>query len=335
MSHHYPRRSLAQLSGTVLRAIPWRLLIILPILAAIAIPTFVYGMHMGVQILPSVTNAFYNLTGPTPPPAPTPQPPLLTNIPQFGKIAYTVQEGDNCVDILSANMFMSDAGAVFSETKPAALHALGSSIGHDCHTLQPGNKLKLSPQYPLVAFGGPVLKVEAQNSMGLVPASGIAQNQLDCSQGCTLQVKLTEQFQVTLSVQTTLQVHPGSWVWVQAMLQQQRIRNVEAYPYVSPDTSINGMSMKVCDFQVDQTYDTNSTSCDQLKPNTIDDDRGSWLFGVAGSNALDHWKYGIKELPGTSMLLWLSLNRNGQLVYHKGNPVYRYDEDAQMYVPAS
>jgi hypothetical protein len=92
------------------------------------------------------------------------------------------------------------------------------------------------------------------------------------------------------------------------------------------------MSLRACDLQVDNTHDNNSLSCDQLLPNTIDDDRGSWLFSVTGPGALNHWRYPLHLPPGTPVLLWLSLNNNGSLVFHKGNPVYRYDDNSHLYV---
>lgn len=230
-------------------------------------------------------------------------------------------------------MRMSDAGVVFSDIKPAAVHALSVSIGKDCHALQPGNVLKLSPHYPLVALGGVVMKVVLTNHDTLSAQQITSQKQgvTDCSQGCSLLVRIAAQVQVHLSVQTGIPLHPGAWVWVQAMLPQQRIKNVDSYPYVSSTASLDGMNMRVCDLQVDQTHDANSSDCNQLTPNTINDDGGAWMFGVTGANSLDHWKFGLKEPPGTQVLVWLSQNANNQLVYQKGSPVYRYNENTGFY----
>ena len=99
----------------------------------------------------------------------------------------------------------------------------------------------------------------------------------------------------------------------------QTIAGFDTYPYVSNTATLNGMSLQVCDLQVDDTHDDNSLSCSQLQPNTIDADGGSWLFAVTGAGALDHWQYPIHLPPNTRVLLWLT-NKNGTLVYHQVIP---------------
>ena len=90
------------------------------------------------------------------------------------------------------------------------------------------------------------------------------------------------------------------------------------------------MSLRACDFQVDDVHDTNAFSCSQLQPNTIDIDGGSWLFAVTGAGALDHWHYPIHLPPNTRVLLWLT-DENGTLIYQRGDPLYRYDDNTHTY----
>jgi hypothetical protein len=94
------------------------------------------------------------------------------------------------------------------------------------------------------------------------------------------------------------------------------------------------MSLRACDLQIDNVHDDNSQSCDQLTPNTIDDDGGSWLFGVVSPGGLNHWHYNLHLPTGTQVLLWLTADNNGNLSFHKGNPVYRYNADTHLYIPA-
>jgi hypothetical protein len=91
------------------------------------------------------------------------------------------------------------------------------------------------------------------------------------------------------------------------------------------------MSLRACDIQVDNTHDENALACDQLLPNTIDDDGGAWLFGVTGSCGLEHWGYTLNLPSCTQVLIWLT-NSNGNLSFHRGNPVYRYDKATHVYV---
>jgi len=331
----YRRSTPAENLRIVLHAIPWRLLLLIPVLLIISFPVFLFGTGAGQRLLPALTTYFYNLGNP-PTPVPTPYPAFPAALPQPGSLLYTVQAGDNCDEILSTQMHMSDAGQVFSDATPATVKALNSAIGQDCHALQPGMVITLSPHYPLVALGGIVLKVEPTSALQSLPTPliNVAQQQtgVDCSTGCKLEVRIAPKVQVMLTVQTTLLVHSGSWVWAQAMLPRKTIAGFSAYPYLDALASLNGMTMPVCDFQVDATHDDNGLSCSQLLPNTIVDDGGSWLFGVAGSGSLAHWRYPLRLPTGARVLLWLSLDNYGNLVYHKGNPVYRYDDQTHLYV---
>ena len=333
----HTRSTPAQNLRAILHAIPWRLLLLLPVLILFAIPAFYIGTHAGKNVLPSLTNFFYKASGPAAPPTPTAYPAFPSQLPQVGSLLYTVQTGDSCDEILAYQMHMTDAGTIFTDVRPETVKALDVSIGQDCHNMQPGMVVTLSPHYPLVAFGGLVLKVVATSPQQVLPtpvipivtpqAAGI-----DCSSGCLLTVRLAPGTQIYLNVQTTLPVKVGSWVWAQAMLARKKVPNFDTYPYADPATSLNGMTMNACDLQVDNTHDDNSLSCSQLTPNTINDDNGSWLFGVTGSNGLDHWAYPLHLPSGTPVLVWLTQDSNGNLYFHRGNPVYRYDEGSHLYV---
>ena len=117
------------------------------------------------------------------------------------------------------------------------------------------------------------------------------------------------------------------------MLPRKSIAGFANYPYADPNANFNGMTLRACDFQVNDTHDDNAVPCDQLDPNTIDVDGGAWLLGVTGTNSLDHWHYNIHTSAGVRVMLWLDdNNNNGTLTYHKGSPIYRYDESSHLYV---
>lgn len=334
-----PRSTPAENLRIVMSSIPWRLLILLPILVLVAIPAFYYGTHAGQKVFPNVTNFFYNLTGAPPTVVPTPLPAFPTILPQVGSILYTVQAGDSCDEILAVQMHMTDAGTIFTDVKPVTIQALDASLGQNCHALQPGMVLALAAQYPLIAFGGEVLKVDATSPQQVLPTpliNVVHQQQLgtDCSGGCLLTLRITSAVQVHLFVETTLSIKVGSWVWAQAALARKNIKDFDNYPYADPLASLNGMSLRACDLQVDNTHDDNSLSCDQLAPNTIDDDRGAWLFGVTGPSSLDHWGYSLHLPAGTRVLLWLTASSSGDLSFHRGNPIFRYDDATHVYVRA-
>src|SRR5579859_888444 len=246
MTRRFQTRSTpAENLRVVLRSIPWRLLLLLPILILVAIPAFYYGTHAGQKIFPAMTSFFYNLTGAPPTAIPTPLPPFPATLPQVGSILYTVQAADSCDEILAVQMRMADAGTVFTDTKPNTVQALDASIGQDCHALQPGMILTLSPQYPLIAFGGEVFKVEATSPPQVLPTPLINighQQQLgtDCSGGCLLTVRMAPAVQVHLFVQTTLPVKVGSWVWAQASLARKHVQDFDNYPYADPLASLDG-----------------------------------------------------------------------------------------------
>jgi hypothetical protein len=330
----YRRSTPAENLHIVLHAIPWRLLLLVPVLLILAFPAFLFGTGAGQRLLPALTKYFYNLGSP-PTSVPTPYPTFPTVLPQPGSLLYTVQVGDSCDEILKTQLRMADAGQIFSDSVPATVRALNSAIGQDCHTLQPSMVITLSPHYPLVALGGIVLKVEPSSTLQPLPTPLITVAQqagIDCSTGCNLTVRIAPKEQVALTVQTTLPVRVGSWVWAQAMLPRKVVAGFDAYPYVDPSASLNGLAMHVCDFQIDTMHDDNAPSCSQLLPNTIIDDSGSWLYGVASSSSLAHWRYSLHLPTGTRILLWLSLDNNGNLVYSRGNPVYRYDDQTHVYV---
>jgi hypothetical protein len=321
----------------IARAIPWRLLLLLPILIILAFPAFLFGTKQGQRLLPALTSYFYNISGPPLSPTPTPLPPFSTLLPQAGSILYSVLAGDSCDEILTIQMHMVDASQIFSDANPNTVKALDSVIGQNCHALQPGMVLALSPQYPLVALGGVVLKINPTSPQQPLPTPliNVARQQnvgIDCSGGCLLTVRIAAGVEIHLLVQTALPVKVGSWVWAQATLARKVVPGFANYPYADPTASFNGMSLRACDLQVDDIHDDNSLSCSQLLPNTINEDNGAWLLGVTGPGALDHWRYPLHLPAGTRVLLWLTEDNSGNLVFHKGNPVYRYDETTQIYV---
>ncbi len=334
----HPRRTHPKKRPVVIPALPWRLLLLMSYLLIIGIPAFLLGTRMGQRVLPTLTNYFYNSSGTPPLPTPTPLPPFPTTVPQPGSLLYTAQPGDSCDEILSVQMHMTDAGQIFSDANTNTVKALNNAVGQDCHVLQPGMVIKLSPHYPLVALGGVVLKVEATSPQQPLPTPLITvtsqqQAGFDCSTGCLLTIRIAPGTQIRLLVQTALPVHIGSWVWAQAMLARKQIAGFANYPYADPNASLNGMLLRACDLQVDNTHDDNSLSCSQLLPNTIVDDGGAWLFGVTGPGSLDHWRYPLHLPSGSRVLLWLSVDSHGDLKFQKGNPVYRYNETAHLYVP--
>ncbi len=336
MAHRFQQRSTpAENLRIVMRAIPWKLLLLIPMMVLIGIPAFYYGSHAGQKVFPGLTHYFYNLSAPASP-TPTPYPPFSTVLPQVGSILYTVLPGDSCDEILTVQMHMADASTIFSDANPVTVQALDAALGQNCHELQPGMVLPLSPQYPLVAIGGIVLSITPTSPPQALPTPliNIAQQQtgIDCSEGCQLVVRIAPSVQVNLYVQTSIPVKKGSWVWAQATLARKSVKNFDNYPYADPADPLNGMSLRACDLQVDNTHDDNSLSCDQLLPNTIDDDGGAWLFGVTGPGGLDHWHYPLHFPAGTRVLLWLTLQNNGNLVFHQGNPLYRYDDTTHVYV---
>jgi hypothetical protein len=337
MAHRiHPRNTPREMLRSATR-FPWQLLVIVPLLVALALTTFLYMSRVGGRTQLSLTRIFYNLSNPGPSVVATPPPPFPGSLPQVGSVLYSVQAGDSCDSILQSQMNMQAAGAVFSDANPATVQVLSGVLGQNCDTLQPGMVLSLPPQYPLVALGGVVLKIESTTAQQLVPTPLInvpdqAQQGPDCSGGCELLVRIDPHTQVYLTVETSLSIHVGSWVWAQAMLSRKTVSGFANYPYADPKATLNGIVLPVCDFQVDGIHDNNATPCQDLTPNTIATDQGAWLLSVIGPGALDHWHYALPHLAvGTRVMIWLSQN-NGSLVFQASNPVYRYDDASHLYV---
>jgi hypothetical protein len=317
-----------------LKMVPPRRYLVPILLVILGLATFVYGIAIGGNVFFGATRFFYNLSF-APVASPTPQPPLPKLLPQVGTVLYTVQDGDSCDAILVYQMRMNQASEVFSDVKPETVQALNTALGQDCHRIQPGTVLALSPQYPLVALGGTVKKIAPLSPHQVLPTPLIRVHDTephgpDCSRGCALTVQIAPHVSVRLEVQTALKIREGSWVWAQAMMARKKVSGFGNYPYVNTTATLDGMSLQACDFQVDDVHDDDSLSCSQLRPNTINADGGSWLFAVTGSGALDHWHYPIHLPPNTCVLLWLTVEK-GTLVYHQGDPLFRYNERAHTY----
>ncbi|MBV9689676.1 MAG: hypothetical protein JO202_08180, partial [Ktedonobacteraceae bacterium] len=217
MARRYRPHSTLENIVIVIRSIRWKLLLLLSILAVLSVPTYVYGMRIGEHVLPSLTNFFSSALA-VPSPTGTPYPLFPALLPQAGSLLYTVQSGESCDEILAFQMRMAKAGQIFSDVNPNTVKALDTAIGHNCHALQPGTVLALSPQYPLTAFGGIVLKIDATSPLEVVPTPLInvshqQQPTADCSGGCLLTVRIAPGVTTRLVVETTLPVRPGSWVW--------------------------------------------------------------------------------------------------------------------------
>ncbi|HEY0754468.1 MAG TPA: hypothetical protein VGD98_10930 [Ktedonobacteraceae bacterium] len=333
-----PRSTLTENFKLVRQIVPWRLFLLLPFLLVFAVPAFLLGTGAGHHLLPNLTTFFYNLANPSVVADPTPQPAYSQLLPQPGSILYTVQSSDSCDEILASQMHMSDAGQIFADSRPVTVQALNASLEQNCANLQPGEQVLLMPQYPLVSLGGQILKVAALSPAQpiptpLIPVQRQQQVGVDCSNGCLLTVRVSNAVQVKLSVQTAIPVPVGAWIWAQAMYPRKAIAGFDTYPYADSATSnINGATLRVCDVQINATHDDNSLGCDQLIPNTIDDDGGAWLLGVTGSSGLDHWNYGFHLPAGTQVLVWLSINSHGDLRYRHNDPLYRYDSSLHRYV---
>ncbi len=332
-----PRSTLEDNFKLARQVVPWRMFLLLPLLLVFAVPAFFLGTGAGHHLLPNLTSVFYKMANPTPVLDPTPMPAYPHALPVPGSVLYTVQDADSCDGILASQMRMSDSGQIFADSKPNTVQALNVALGQNCATLQPGDQMTLMPQYPLVALGGLILKVSALSPAQpiptpLIPVQTQQQVGVDCSNGCLLTVRISDNVQVHLSVETALPVPVGGWIWAQAMYPRKTVANFANYPYADPAIPLNGATLRVCDVQINGTHDDNSTGCDQLTPNTIDDDGGAWLLGVTGVGGLDHWNYGLKLPPDTQVLLWLSFDSHGNLHYRHGDPLYRYDPSQHLYV---
>lgn len=334
-----PRSTLTENLRLIRHIMPWRLFLLLPFLLVFAIPAFLLGTGAGHKLLPNLTNFFYNMANPAASIDPTPMPAYPALLPQPGSIFYTVQNFDSCDEILATQMHMSDASQIFTDSKPTTVLALNTALGQNCANLQPGDQVTLTPQYPLVALGGLVLKVSALSPAQpiptpLIPVQRTQQVGVDCSNGCLLTVRINKETQIKLSVETSVPVPVGAWIWAQAMYPRKAVAGFDTYPYADPAAKLNGATLRACDVQINATHDDNSSGCDQLAPNTIDDDGGAWLYGVIGQGGLDHWNYGFHMPTGTQVLIWLSFDSHGQLRYRHGDPLYRYDVVRHLYVHA-
>jgi hypothetical protein len=335
MAHRFHFKTTAgETARTFLKVVPWRMYMVSILLSALAFPTFVYGIRLGSNIFSDTTHFFYELSAPSVA-SPTPPPPLPSIMPQVGSVLSTVEEGDSCDAMLAYRMRLSRAGEVFSDVKPETVQALGAAIGQDCHRLQPGMVLMLSPHYPLVALGGTVTQITSLTPHQAIPTPLIRirnaeEKGPDCSGGCALSVQIAPNVRVRLEVKTSLTVRNGAWIWTLAMMARKNVPGFSTYPYVDSRATLNGMTLRACDFQVNDVHDDNSLACSQIQPNTITSDGGAWMFAVTGPGALDHWHFPLHYPPNTRLLLWLS-DESGKLVYHAGDPLYRYDDSAHIY----
>ncbi len=85
----HPRSRPAENLRIVLATIPWKLLLLIPILVAVAIPTYLFGSRLGTQIFPSITKLFYTASAPVPTAMPTPYPAFPAVLPLAGSLRYT------------------------------------------------------------------------------------------------------------------------------------------------------------------------------------------------------------------------------------------------------
>lgn len=320
------------------RPLTWKVIAIISAVLLIVIPTYIIAERAGSKLVPKLTSLFYTLSDPNGPVAPVALPAFPSVLPLVGTIPYIVQEGESCDSILASQMRFTNANEVFSDQKPETVRSLSADLGRDCHKLDQGTTLPLSPQYPLVAFGGEVLRVGSLTSPQGMPTPLInlphAEHYApDCTQGCLLSVKIAPKVQVYLTVSTKADIFPGSWIWSQATLPRKVVANFAEYPYVDSAAHLNGMALQACDFQVNGAPPQTQTSpsCDDLTAKNTHLDGGAWLFGVAGPSALDHWHYPLNVPSGSRVLIWLSDDDNG-LTFHPGNPVYRYEGASHSYV---
>jgi len=304
----------------------------------VVVPTYITAERAGSELVPELTSLFYAISDPNGSLAPVPLPAFPPTLPLVGAIPYTLEEGDSCDSALAYQMHFTNASEVFSDQKPQTVQALSATIGQNCHALHPGMILTLSPQYPLVAFGGEVLRVGSLTSPEAMPTPLITLRHPehyapDCTQGCLLDVKIAPQVQVRLTVSTKSDIFPGSWIWSQAALARKVVPKFDDYPYVDPAASLNGMALQACDLQINGAPPQTQTSpsCDDLTAKHIHADGGAWLFAVTGSSALGHWHYPLNVPSGSRVLIWLSNDDNG-LTFHPGDPAYRYDQASHSYV---
>jgi len=320
-----------------LRPLTWKVIGVLFAVLIVVVPTYITAERAGSKLVPELTSLFYKASDPNGSLAPASLPAFPPALPRVGTISYTVQEGESCDSILAYQMRFANANEVFSDQKPETVQALSTNLGRDCHKLDQGMVLALSPQYPLIAFGGEVLRVGSLTSPQGMPTPLInlphpEHYAPDCAEGCLLSVKIAPRVQVYLTVSTRADIFPGSWIWSQAALARKVVPNFADYPYADPAASLNGMALEACDIQINGAppQPQNSRSCDDLTAKNIHMDGGAWVFGVTGSSALDHWHYPLNAPSNSRMLIWLSDDDSG-LTFHPGDPAYRYDQASRSY----
>jgi hypothetical protein len=320
------------------RPLTWKVIGVLSALILIVIPTYITTERAGSKLVPELTSLFYKATDPNASVAPTALPVFPSVLPLVGTIPYTVQEGDSCDGILAYEMRFTNASEVFSDQKSETVRTLSANLGQDCHKLKPDMPLTLSPQYPLIAFGGKVLHVGSLTSPQAVPTPLITLPHAeryapDCTEGCLLSVKIAPRVQVYLTVYTTADIFPGSWIWSQATLARKVVAGFANYPYADPVASLNGMALQACTFQVNGAPPQTQTSlsCDDLTAENIHMDGGAWLFSVMSPSALGYWHYPLNVPLNSRVLIWLSRDKTG-LTFHAGDPVYRYDQASRSYM---
>jgi hypothetical protein len=321
------------------RPLTWKVMGVMFALLLIIVPTYITAERAGSKLVPELTSLFYAVSDPNGSLAPKSLPAFSPVLPQAGTISYTLEEGDSCDSVLAYQMRFVDASEVFSDQKPETVQALNATLGQNCHAIHPGMALTLSPQYPLIAFGGEVLRVGSLTSPQSMPTPLISLPHSehiapDCTQGCLLSVKIAPRVQVYLTVSTKADIFPGSWIWSRAALARKVVPKFADYPYADPAASLNGMALQACDFQVNGAPPQTQTSpsCDDLTTKNITLDGGAWLFAVTGPSALNHWNYPLKNVPsGSRVLIWLSNDDSG-LTFHPGDPAYRYDQASRGYV---
>jgi len=320
-----------------LRPLTWKVIGVLFAVLIVVVPTYITAERAGSKLVPELTSLFYKASDPNGSLTPASLPAFPPALPRVGTIPYTVQEGESCDSILAYQMRFANANEVFSDQKPETVQALGASLGRDCHKLNQDMVLTLSPQYPLIAFGGEVLHVGSLTSPQGVPTPLInlphpEHYAPDCAEGCLLSVKIAPRVQVYLTVSTRADIFPGSWIWSQAALARKVVPNFADYPYTDPAASLNGMALEACDIQINGAppQPQNSRSCDDLTAKNIHMDGGAWVFGVTGPSALDHWHYPLNAPSNSRMLIWLSDDDSG-LTCHPGDPAYRYDQASRSY----
>ncbi len=319
------------------RPLTWKLIGILFAVLLVVLPTYIIAERAGSQLIPKLTSLFYAASDPNSLLTPVSLPAFPSVLPQIGKIPYTLEDGNSCDGVLAYKMRFTNASEVFSDQKPETVQALNATLGHDCHAIHPGMVITLSPQYPLIAFGGEVLRIGSLTSPQSMPTPLITlphpeHHAPDCTEGCLLSVKIAPRVQVYLTVFTKSDIYPGTWIWSRAALARKVAPKFADYPYVDSAASLNGMALQACDLQVNGEPLQNQTSfsCDDLTAKNIHMDGGAWLFGVTGSSALDHWHYPLHAPANSHVLIWLSDDKNG-LTFHPSDPAYRYDPASHNY----